>query len=134
MRARGKAPSAKVAPDVSHGADGVTPHELGRERVNDFQRARIVSAMVEVAAEGGYLGAAVAPVVARAGVSRRTFYELFDGREECFLAAFEWGVGQARMVVAEAHRSQRSWRDRVRSVLPRCSRSSTQSLSWRGSA
>jgi AcrR family transcriptional regulator len=73
--------------------------------------------MVEVAAEGGYLGAAIAPVVARAGVSRRTFYELFDGREDCFLAAFDWGVAQLREPVLEAYGSPRSWRDRVRHGL-----------------
>ncbi len=73
--------------------------------------------MVEVAAEQGYIGAAVAPVVARAGVSRRTFYELFDGREDCFLAAFEWGVEQARQAVLEAYGSRRTWRDRVRHGL-----------------
>jgi AcrR family transcriptional regulator len=88
-----------------------------RNGVDDFQRARIVSAMVEVAAELGYIGAAVAPVVARARVSRRTFYELFDGREECFLAAFDWGVTQARQVVIEAYASRRSWRERVRHAL-----------------
>jgi AcrR family transcriptional regulator/DNA-binding MarR family transcriptional regulator len=73
--------------------------------------------MVEVAAEGGYLGAAIAPVVARAGVSRRTFYELFDGREDCFLAAFDWGVAQLREIVLQAYGSPRSWRDRVRHGL-----------------
>jgi AcrR family transcriptional regulator len=93
------------------------PLSLARGEVEDIQRARVLSAMVEVAAEQGYMGAAVAPVVARAGVSRRTFYELFDGREDCFLAAFEWGVAQARGVMAEAYGSQRSWRDRVRFAL-----------------
>lgn len=88
-----------------------------RDEVDDIQRARIISAMIEVAAEVGYLGAAVAPVVARAGVSRRTFYELFDGREDCFLAACNWGVEQARQVMLEAYRSQRSWRERVRHAL-----------------
>ncbi|HEV3093174.1 MAG TPA: TetR/AcrR family transcriptional regulator [Solirubrobacteraceae bacterium] len=90
---------------------------LSRDEVDDIQRARIVSAMVEVVSEVGYIGAAVAPVVARAGVSRRTFYELFEGREDCFLAAFEWGVEQARQVVVEAYDSQRSWRERMRSAL-----------------
>lgn len=90
---------------------------LSREKVEDFQRARIVSAMVEVSSELGYLGAAVAPVVARAGVSRRTFYELFDGREDCFLAAFEWGVEHAREAMAEGYVSRRSWRERVRHAL-----------------
>jgi AcrR family transcriptional regulator len=90
---------------------------VSRDEVDGFQRARIVSAMVEVASEVGYLGAAVAPVVARAGVSRRTFYELFDGREDCFLAAFDWGVEQARRAMREAYASQRSWRDRARHAL-----------------
>jgi AcrR family transcriptional regulator len=89
----------------------------GHGTVDDIQRVRIVSAMVEVAAEVGYIGAAVAPVVARAGVSRRTFYELFEGREDCFLAAFEWGVQQARNVAVAAYDSQRSWRERVRHAL-----------------
>jgi AcrR family transcriptional regulator/DNA-binding MarR family transcriptional regulator len=88
-----------------------------REDVEDFQRARIVSAMVEVASELGYLGAAVAPVVARAGVSRRTFYELFEGREDCFLAAFDWGIEQGRRTMVEAYGSQRSWRERIRHGL-----------------
>ncbi len=100
------------------GSDAVPrEHPDGHGEVDGIQRARILSAMVEVAAEGGYIGAAVAPVVARAGVSRRTFYELFDGREDCFLAAFEWGVAQARSTTIEAYRSRRTWRDRVRQAL-----------------
>jgi AcrR family transcriptional regulator/DNA-binding MarR family transcriptional regulator len=105
--------------DRSSALDRLRPGSgsLSRDEVDDIQRARIVSAMVEVSAEVGYIGAAVAPVVARAGVSRRTFYELFEGREDCFLAAFEWGVDQACSMVVEAYRSQRSWRDRVRHAL-----------------
>jgi AcrR family transcriptional regulator len=108
-----------VSNDKSPALDRLRPGRgaLSRDEVDDIQRARIVSAMVEVAAEVGYIGAAVAPVVARAGVSRRTFYELFEGREDCFLAAFEWGVEQARKVAIEAYGSQRSWRERVRHAL-----------------
>jgi AcrR family transcriptional regulator/DNA-binding MarR family transcriptional regulator len=90
---------------------------LSRDEVDEFQHARIVSAMIEVSSELGYLGAAVAPVVARAGVSRRTFYELFDGREDCFLSAVEWGVAQAREVTVEAYATQRTWRERTRHAL-----------------
>jgi AcrR family transcriptional regulator/DNA-binding MarR family transcriptional regulator len=92
-------------------------HELSRDEVDDIQRARIISAMIEVAAEHGYLGAAVAPVVARAGVSRRTFYELFEGREDCFIAAFDWAVEQAREVMTQAQAAQRSWREQVRHAV-----------------
>jgi AcrR family transcriptional regulator len=88
-----------------------------RGEVQRIHRVRIVSAMVEVASESGYLGAGVAPVVARAGVSRRAFYELFDGREECFLVSFEWGVGQMRRALIEAYGAKRPWRERVRHAL-----------------
>lgn len=90
---------------------------ISRDEVEAIQRARIISAMVEVAAEHGYLGAAVAPVVARAGISRRTFYELFEGREDCFLAAFDWAAEQARDVMVQAQAGQRTWRERVRHAV-----------------
>lgn len=97
--------------------DRVGEYFGGREHVEDIQRARILSAMVEVAAEVGFIGASVAPVVARAGVSRRTFYELFTGREDCFLAAFDWAVTQVRRAMAEEYALRRSWRERVRHAL-----------------
>jgi AcrR family transcriptional regulator len=90
---------------------------LSHAEVAGTQRARILSAMLEVVAEDGYIGAAVAPVTLRARVSRSAFYELFDGREDCFLAAFEWGVARMRGVVLDAYRPRRPWRDRVRHAL-----------------
>jgi AcrR family transcriptional regulator/DNA-binding MarR family transcriptional regulator len=100
-------------------ADGLreTDDIQWRGEVDDIQRARIVSAMVEVASELGYTGATVACVVTRAGVSRRTFYELFDGREDCFLATFEWSVAQMRRVLARAYRPHRSWREGARHAV-----------------
>jgi AcrR family transcriptional regulator len=62
------------------------------------QRARMLDAIVWVVAEKGYPTATVADVVARAGVSRRTFYEEFDDKLDCFLAAYETG---ANAVLAE---------------------------------
>ncbi len=93
------------------------PHSLPRDQVAQIQRARILSAMVEIASEHGFLGAAVGRVVKRAGVSRRTFYDLFDGREECFLAAFDWGVEQISVQMREAYARESSWRDGVRATL-----------------
>lgn len=90
---------------------------ISRDEVEAIQRARIISAMIEVAADVGYLGAAVAPVVARAGISRRTFYELFEGREDCFVAAFDWAVEQAREVMTRAQATERGWRERVRHAV-----------------
>jgi AcrR family transcriptional regulator len=62
------------------------------------QRARMLDAMVRAVADRGYADATVADVVALAGVSRRTFYEHFADKLECFLAAYETG---ADIVLAE---------------------------------
>jgi AcrR family transcriptional regulator len=56
----------------------------------------------------------VARVTGRAGVSRRTFYDLFEDREDCFLAAFEEAVTRASAVATEVASGQRSWRECVR--------------------
>jgi AcrR family transcriptional regulator len=50
--------------------------------------------MVEVVAEYGVTGATVARIVDHTGVSRRTFYELFCDREDCFLAALDDAIGR----------------------------------------
>jgi AcrR family transcriptional regulator len=67
-------------------------HELTRAAVAASQRSRLLDAMVSVVAQKGYTAATVGEVVAAAGVSRRTFYEQFDGKEDCFLAAHEVGL------------------------------------------
>ena len=59
----------------------------------------------------------VARVIARAGVSRRLFYELFADIEDCFLATFDWVVDQARVVAIEAYSAEDGWREALRSSL-----------------
>jgi AcrR family transcriptional regulator len=97
------------------GSNGV---EVGsRARVNEIQRARLLLAMTEVAAERGLAEATVARVVACAGVSRRTFYELFEDREQCFLAAFNEGASRAIGYVSDTYDPGVKWADRIRSAL-----------------
>ncbi len=67
-------------------------HAAPRDVVRQTQRARMLAAMVDAVAEKGYVRVAVADVVQGAGVSRKTFYEQFDNKEECFLAAYDAGV------------------------------------------
>jgi AcrR family transcriptional regulator len=52
------------------------------------QRERMLNAVVETVAEKGFADSTVADVVARGGVSRRTFYEHFDDKLDCFLTAY----------------------------------------------
>jgi AcrR family transcriptional regulator/DNA-binding MarR family transcriptional regulator len=118
MVGRRKAPSERAAPgSVTGDGNGITAHELGRERVIEIQRARILAAMVEVSAERGAGNVSVAHVVERAGVSRRTFYELFDDREECFLAAFDDAIARACRYVLDAYDPNARWAERLRIAL-----------------
>jgi AcrR family transcriptional regulator len=77
----------------------------------------MLSAAVDVVAEHGVADLTVALVVARSGVSRRTFYEIFDDREDCFLAAFDEGVERIAREVAGAYEQSGGWCDRVRAGL-----------------
>jgi AcrR family transcriptional regulator len=53
------------------------------------QHWRMLEAITEVTAKAGYAEASVADVIALAGVSRKTFYEHFRDKEECFLRAYD---------------------------------------------
>lgn len=90
---------------------------LSRDKVDGIQRARILGAMAQVVSEQGLAAASVANVVARAGVSRRTFYELFADREECFLAAFDHALGVAGAMVLPECEREGVWRERIRAGL-----------------
>ncbi len=72
------------------------PGGLARGQVTEIQRGRILTAAVAAVEEVGYSGMTVAQVIGRARVSRKTFYDLFADREDCFMAAFEQAVDHAR--------------------------------------
>jgi AcrR family transcriptional regulator len=69
------------------------------------QRARILRSIVEVVAEQGYLRAKIAQIAAGAGVSRATFYEQFESKEQCFLEALRLDAESTRRQVAGAVRA-----------------------------
>jgi AcrR family transcriptional regulator len=87
--------------------------EERRGDVAEIQRARMVAAMVEVARERGVARVTIAHVVARSGVSRRTFYELFEDRDECLMAAFDLALARAAARVLPAHQAGGNWRERI---------------------
>ena len=73
--------------------------------------------MTETVVEMGAGSVTVGHIVARAGVSRRTFYELFEDREDCFLAALDDAVARATAVVLPAYTGATGWRDQIRAAL-----------------
>jgi AcrR family transcriptional regulator len=106
-------PSVRRRPDqLPGGRHGLTP-----EQVAASQRARILAAMTEAVGENGYRDAHVADVIARAGVSRKTFYEHFEDKEDCFVATYEQALGRLLTVTLEAFEAQDAWVDRLRAAL-----------------
>lgn len=90
-------------------------HRLPREVVVQSQRKRILNAMVRVVAEKGYPATTIADVTKRAGVSRTTFYELFEDKEACFLAAYDAMVDLLiRRVMNVYERHDAAWPERAR--------------------
>jgi AcrR family transcriptional regulator len=92
---------------------------LGRVQVAGIQRGRLLAATVDVVREVGYARMTVARVIARARVSRKTFYDTFSDREECFLAAFEQALDHARELAVEAYDREPDWHDGIRAALRR---------------
>jgi AcrR family transcriptional regulator len=82
-----------------------------------MQRRRLLLALGGVVGEGGTEAATVGRICERAGVSRRTFYELFADREECLLAAFDAQIERLTVLVTPALTGHGSWTDHLRGAL-----------------
>jgi AcrR family transcriptional regulator len=104
---------------VRAGARARTVAGVVREggHVEEMQRRRLLLAMSEVLAEHGYEDASIGRVCKRAGVSRRTFYEIFHDRDECLLVAFDGAVERIAEPVLVAWDGSGSWRERIRGAL-----------------
>jgi AcrR family transcriptional regulator len=84
-------------------------HGFSREQVAHSQRERLIAGLASAVAEHGYNAVTISHITKAAAVSRRVFYENFEGKEECFLAAFEVVVEHVRDLVAEAVRVAPDW-------------------------
>ncbi len=90
---------------------------LGHAHIAQIQRARLLAATFDVVTDRGAANVSVAHVVERSGVSRRTFYETFVDREDCFLAAFEDALAFASQRVMPVYSAEQKWRERIRASL-----------------
>jgi AcrR family transcriptional regulator len=85
--------------------------------VAEIQRARLLAAMAQAACEHGASNITVAHVVEHAGVSRRTFYEIFSDSEDCFVAAMNEAITRVYERVLPAYSAKGRWRERIRAAL-----------------
>lgn len=83
----------------------------------ESQRERLLAAMTQEVAAKGYRATTITDVVKLASVSTRDFYGHFDGKEACFLAAFEAVHDHLVGVVEAAVASESDWPQRVIAAL-----------------
>ncbi len=88
-------------------------HGFSREQVAHNQRERLIAGLATAVAEKGYRAVTITDITKQARVSRRVFYENFEGKEECFLAAFEVVVGHIRELAGEAVATSDDWPQRA---------------------
>ncbi|HZV72751.1 MAG TPA: TetR/AcrR family transcriptional regulator [Conexibacter sp.] len=92
-------------------------HGLPRRFIVHNQRERMLLAVAEAVAEQGFVTTTVADIIARARLSRRTFYEHFADKEECFLAAYDTVVEQLLAAVGQAYEQADGWPQKVHDGL-----------------
>jgi len=84
-------------------------HGYSREQVAHHQRERLIASLAAAVAEKGYAAVTLTDIVEHARVSRRVFYANFEGKEQCFLAAFEVVVDHLRELIAAAVAPVAGW-------------------------
>lgn len=90
---------------------------LSREQVIANQRARIFAGLAAALAYHGYEDTKITDIVELSGVSRATFYERFEGKEDCFAAAYEDGVKRLVLAVTEAAGEELRWANQLSAGL-----------------
>jgi AcrR family transcriptional regulator len=92
-------------------------HRLPPEVIARSQRERLLEAAVRVVAEKGYAATTVANLTKQAGISRTTFYAMFEDKEACFLAAYDVVVDTLVRRIATAYEAEEGWPQRARAGL-----------------
>ncbi|MBK5220488.1 MAG: TetR/AcrR family transcriptional regulator [Thermoleophilia bacterium] len=107
--------SAEYPPELSRLPPG--RHGLPREFVVHNQRERLIAGLAEAIAENGYASTTIAHITRHAAVSRRTFYEHFGSKDECFVAAYDTVMEQLRERVDAAYQDEDDWPHAVRAGI-----------------
>jgi AcrR family transcriptional regulator len=84
-------------------------HGLSRQQILESQRERLLAAVAQEVAARGYRATTITEVVKLASVSTRDFYEHFESKEECFLAAFRAVRDHLEELIVDAIADQPDW-------------------------
>lgn len=109
------AESSEYPPELSRLPPG--RHGLPREFVTHNQRERLIAGLAEAVAENGYASTTIAHITRHAAVSRRTFYEHFASKDECFIAAYDVVMEELTRRIEEAFDQEDEWPQAVRAGI-----------------
>jgi AcrR family transcriptional regulator len=121
-----KKPSSRETGDPGVSAEEYPPelarlppgrHGLPREFVIHNQRERLIAGLAEAIAENGYSGTTIAHITRHAAVSRRTFYEHFSSKDECFVAAYDTVMEELVERVQSAFDAEDDWPHAVKAGI-----------------
>jgi AcrR family transcriptional regulator len=93
------------------------PQALPPEQVAADQRERLYEATIQSVNERGFVATTISDLVAGAGVSRRSFYEHFQNKEECLLATYDALIGRLTARIAEAYDPRDEWIDQIEAIV-----------------
>jgi len=115
----------QAATEVLAGAEGAAasrgvegpPGAPKLELVISAKRQRILDGMLEAVGADGYDKASVRSVLDRTGLYRQAFYDNFADKDECYLEAFDAGVGRIEALAIAAAANEVGWRGKLRAAL-----------------
>lgn len=93
------------------------PQALPPEEVAADQRERLYEATIHAINERGFVATTISDLVARAGVSRRSFYEHFENKEECLLATYDALIERLTARIAAAYDPKDEWIDQIEAIV-----------------
>jgi AcrR family transcriptional regulator len=87
--------------------------QVSREVMHEHQRDRVVARAIPIFAKRGYNATTIDDLLAAGKVGVGNFYDLFEGKEDCFLVAYERVMSQAREEVEQAAADRDDWAGRT---------------------
>jgi AcrR family transcriptional regulator len=84
-------------------------HGIPQALVTENQRDRLLDAATTIFAAEGFASLAVANVIQQAGVSRGTFYEIFDNKIDCLLAAQQRAFDRLNAAIVTSCSAESEW-------------------------
>lgn len=108
-------PGTELPPELARLPAG--RHGLPHEFVVHNQRERLIAGLAIAVAEHGFAATTISNITKAAVVSRRTFYEHFESKEDCFLTAYDVVLEQIRERVLAAAEVEEGWAEKVRAGI-----------------